>query len=516
VAIKNWLKGWEVKARSSFHSRFQGYLQSLRDRLYCNNSYWRGARRRSPRLASPGLEGLEERIVPNAAPPYNATQIRAAYGVNGITFGNVPGDGTGQTIAIVDSFNDPNIQTDLAQFDKTEGLPAPPSFKVFNEAGLNITSQVTTGGLNVPQNAPLGGIWGEEISLDVEWAHAIAPGAAIDLVECTGPFAHLFTGDINAAQLPGVSVVSNSWGEGEFSGETSTSGGISDHIFTTPIGHQGVVFLAATLDSGYPGAYPAYSPNVVAVGGTTLVLNNDGSYQSESAWVGSGGGTSEYENEPSYQIGFQNSLSRTIPDVAFDGGTNVWIYDSYNFPKAPLHSGAGTSLSAPCWAGLVAIADQGRVLAGGSTFNSSTNPTQILTALYSLPDADFNDIVAGNNDQVTGVTITNGGSGYAETQVSFGLDGGGTGAAGTVTTSNGGVTGINITSGGTGYTSPPTVTISGGGTGATGVATLNAAGQITGVTIKNGGSGYLSVDFSGGGGSGATGEPEVTAGSSQA
>jgi hypothetical protein len=341
------------------------------------------------------------------------SQMREAYGINNITFGSVVGDGTGQTIAIVDAYDDPSFvnstnpnfsTSDLAEFDSSFGLPNPPSFTKVNQ----------TGGSTLPGTDPSGPghiNWEAEEALDVEWAHVIAPGASIVLVECqSNSWNDLLQGVSTAAGLAGVSVVSMSWGSGEFSGETS-----DDSSFTTPSGHQGVTFLAATGDSGSPGEYPAYSPNVVAVGGTYLKLNTDGSYFSETAWSGSGGGTSAYETEPSYQDGVQSTGHRTIPDVSFDASpsSGVPVYDSYNNGTAkPWWKVGGTSLATPCWAGLVAIINQGRTLNGLGTLNSSTNPTQTQTALYSIPSSDFHDITSGSNggfsagpgyDEVTGL-----------------------------------------------------------------------------------------------------------------
>ena len=108
----------------------------------------------------------------------------------------------------------------------------------------------------------------------------------------------MFQGIVAAAGLSGVSVVSMSWGSSEFGGES-----LYDADFTTPKGHQGVTFVASTGDQGSPGEFPAYSPNVLAVGGTSLYLNATGSYGSEEAWSGSGGGTSIDETEPVYQAG---------------------------------------------------------------------------------------------------------------------------------------------------------------------------------------------------------------------
>ncbi len=164
-----------------------------------------------------------------------------------------------------------------------------------------------------------------------------------------------------ASQQPGVVVVSMSWGEGEYATETS-----SDSNFTTPSGHAGVAFVASTGDSGSPGEWPAMSPNVLAVGGTTLTTSgSSGTYVSETGWSGSGGGISVYESQPSFQKGVvtQSTTQRTIPDVSFDASPNsgVSVYDSYdNGTTDPWETVGGTSLSAPSWAGLVAIVDQGR------------------------------------------------------------------------------------------------------------------------------------------------------------
>jgi hypothetical protein len=387
------------------------------------------------------LETLEDRLVPAGLVPagvepiivlqqhtnvqpavasspiiYQPYQIRIAYGINGITFGSTPGDGSGQTIAIVDLDNDPNIVGDLNTFDSTYRLtasgpylsaqygPASSFLTVYDQNGNVINPSTTT----VPVD-PTGGWEGEE-SIDVEWAHAIAPGAKIDVIECSS---NLYTGAQTAAGLPGVSVVSMSFGTPE--AETSNENSL-DSIFTTPSGHQPVTFLAASGDTGAPGGYPAYSPNVVAVGGTTLILNANNTIQRETGWstgsdagtswqnasqLASGGGVSQTETEPSYQKGVQTTGFRTIPDVAFDADpqTGVAIIDSFGGGTV---DGNGTSLATPVWAGLVAIADQSRSLSGKATLSSSSaSQYQIQTALYGLPSSDFHDNLGGNNGTTT-------------------------------------------------------------------------------------------------------------------
>ena len=241
------------------------------------------------------------------------------------------GTGSGQTIAIVDAYNDPNIFTDAAAFNTQFGLP------LFNNPGApTLTVLNQTGGTSLPGADGTGDAEIEE-SLDVEWAHAIAPQANIILFEANSLLTfNLMAAVKTAAAYSGVSVVSMSWGGSEFSGETSY-----DSYFTTPSGHANVTFLAATGDSGAPGDYPAFSPNVVAVGGTSLYLNADNSYDYETAWSwnstynwGTGGGASTQEKEPSYQDSLpgQPFGGRETPDVSFvaDPLTGVAVYDSYD------------------------------------------------------------------------------------------------------------------------------------------------------------------------------------------
>ena len=321
---------------------------------------------------------------------YSPQQIRAAYGVDGIKFGDVVGDGLGMTVAIVDAYDNPYLvnstapnfaTSDLAQYDAYFGLPDPPSFTKVGQAG----------GAPPTATDPTGG-WEAEEALDVEMVHAIAPMAKIILVEANSP-ADLYTADTYAAtQAP---VVSNSWGGPEFSGELA-----SDSTFTA----SGVTFLFATGDSGAPGGYPAYSPNVVAVGGTSLYTNATNNVTYETGWSttgllgslggGGGGGTSQYETpEPSYQQAVQNTGARTIPDVSSnaDPATGVAIFDTYNGGWFEV---GGTSEACPTWAGYITIADQGRALLGAPPL---TGYNQTLPALYNLPYTDFNDVTVGNN-----------------------------------------------------------------------------------------------------------------------
>jgi subtilase family serine protease len=301
---------------------------------------------------------------------YTPGQVRHAYG-----FDRVSATGAGQTIAVVDAFDDPNIVSDLAHFDAQFGLPA---------ASLSKTRF---------NNPPVDGSWAGEISLDMEWAHAIAPGAKLLLVEAhSASFTDLLTAVDYARNQPGVVAVSMSWGGNPFASESSY-----DYHFTTPAGHAGITFVASAGDSGAAlgPEWPAVSPNVLAVGGTRLTLSSTGAYAQETGWSSGGGGVSQAEAEPTFQQGVQTTGWRNSPDVAYDAdpATGFYVYDSV--PNSAGQTGwfdyGGTSAGAPQWAALLALADQGRAQLGlGPLANAQA-------AVYSLPAADFHDVTVGNN-----------------------------------------------------------------------------------------------------------------------
>ncbi|HKM52945.1 MAG TPA: S53 family peptidase [Isosphaeraceae bacterium] len=353
-------------------------------------------------------------IIPLSSPTsypsavYTPSQVRTAYGVN-----KIPDEGQGMTVAIVDAYSQPYIQSDVNTFSSLFGLPQMDG--VGGDPTLSI--MVPPGQSTPPPANTEPGNWGREISLDVEWVHSIAPYANIDLVTCQDSSGDsLYGAEADglsyasgvgyAKSLPGVVVVSNSYGGPEFSGETAY-----DSQFTTS--SNNVAFVFSTGDSGAPAEYPAYSPNVVAVGGTSLyTLSIKGQYGSEIGWSGSGGGVSLYEPTPSYQS--SNGVNygmRSVPDVSWlaDPNTGVLVIDSLDAPGEILIAG-GTSLAAPMWAGLIALGDQARGSAG------SLSSTGVLDSLYgaynsSNYSADFHDITVGNNgfaagpgyDLVTGI-----------------------------------------------------------------------------------------------------------------
>ena len=423
--------------------RSSGWIFSARRSLSVSRRRWhRGLA--TTRSIGLHLEHLEGRILLSVG--LTVAQIRNYYDMNSLpAFAGNPtpelADGTGQTIAIVDAYNDPDILSDVDSFDQFYGLGGPSpmtlyemygastSFlNVFNQQGQNITSFVssvtgstgqTLSGVFVPGTAPAGPFqanYAAEEALDVEWAHAIAPGARIDLVECNSAGnsaldSDQFAGFATAATLG--SVVSMSTSYPEYQSSTSTGPGQSETADDSLFEHPGVTFIASTGDSGANGGYPAYSPNVLAVGGTTIYQDGAGDFLPEGGWSGSSGGFSLYEKEPSYQEGVQTSGLRTIPDVAFDAGAPVGFYDTFMFDG--LGNETGDSIGAPCWAGLIAIVNQGLALKGVGPLNSD-NPQETMQDLYQLGaqlgNPYFNDVTFGSNqnhtagpgyDEVTGL-----------------------------------------------------------------------------------------------------------------
>jgi len=273
--------------------------------------------------------------------------------------------GAGQTIGIVDAYNDPNAEADLGVFSTQYGLP---SCTTANGCFQKVNQ---TGGTSYPKtNAG----WSLEISLDVQWAHAIAPAAHILLVEATSnSFKNLMAAeDYTAAH---AQYVSNSWGGSEFSGESS---------YDSHFSHSGVSFFVSAGDSGLPAEYPSASPNVISVGGTTLHFSS-GVFSSETGWSNSGGGCSAYEAaNPSQATGAINcSGKRATPDVSLDADPNsgVSVYDTVRYSgQVGWFTVGGTSASSPMWA--ARSADSGTVVHAAYVYG--TNIT-------------YRDITAGGN-----------------------------------------------------------------------------------------------------------------------
>jgi subtilase family serine protease len=315
-----------------------------------------------------------------SAPPSSAfvpSQIRHAYG-----FDLVANQGAGQTIGVVDAYDDANAENDLGVFSKQFSLPSCTSSN-------GCFRKVYSNGRKPAANAN----WSVEISLDIEWAHAIAPQAKIVLIEAPSNNLSDLLSAVDVAVRDGASAVSMSWTAGEVSSERN----LDNHFVAS-----GVTFLAASGDTGTGVNYPAASPYVIGVGGTSLTLDASGNYLSEAAWSGSGGGLSRYENEPLAQEQFaipdDSRGSRGVPDVSYNAnpGTGYAIYDSIGINGA---SGwfqvGGTSAGAPQWAALVAIANSQRAAARKANLTSA-NGTVYSVAKTNL-GANFRAVTAGTN-----------------------------------------------------------------------------------------------------------------------
>jgi subtilase family serine protease len=309
-------------------------------------------------------------VTPLALPSgYGPASLQSAYNLPGFTVGL----GTGETVAIVDAYDQPNAASDLAQYRSVYSLPqlgpcgsGSPCFQKVNQ----------TGGTNSYPTANSG--WGLEISLDIEMVSAICPNCNILLVEATSAsWSDLGTAENYAANKvanPGVVAISNSYGGSEGSGETST-----DAYYN----HAGIAVIASSGDGGYGVEYPAASQYVVAVGGTTLNTATNTRGWTESAWSGAGSGCSAYESKPTWQADY-GCTRRTVADVSAvaNPNTGVAVFDDYGSYTGWYVVG-GTSVSSPIIASTYALA--------GTT--PGTYPAQ---DLYQAP-ADLWDVTSVSN-----------------------------------------------------------------------------------------------------------------------
>ncbi len=284
---------------------------------------------------------------------------------------NIPNIGGKGTIAIVDAYDYPNAENDLSQFSSTFNLP---DCTVKNGCfEKHLMDNKTTKNIG----------WDEEQALDIEWAHAIAPKAKILLIEAksaSGP--NLMAAVDYARKRQDVVAISLSWGGQEFSTEKNY-----DSYF---VSQNNSTFFVSAGDNGSGAQWPAVSPNVIAVGGTSLIFDSNGSLQDEVSWSGSGGGVSSYEKEPTYQIDYEvpdSKNMRAVPDVAYnaDPASGYAIYCSANSKEKGWFVVGGTSAGAPQWAAI-----------------RSLNDTLISSQIYTLADSKigdkyFNDILSGKN-----------------------------------------------------------------------------------------------------------------------
>ena len=322
-------------------------------------------------------------------------QVRAAYGIQPVVDGGLTG--AGRTIVIVDAFQSPTLESDLATFDAIWHLPPVPHFSVLYPQGATP--------FNPADPIQIG--WALEIAADVEWAHAIAPGASIDLVLAPGPSdVELLAAVKYAVDHRLGDVISQSFSEAE---QCAPRGFLAKQhaVFARAVA-RGITVLASSGDQGATQptcdgasllgvravATPASDPDVTAVGGTLLATAGAaGTYLAERAWPAGGGGFSAHFERSEYQATAQSgSHARGVPDVAYDAGVPVIVVWSLLAPPGNPGLGAfgGTSIGPPQWAAMVAIADQ---RAGHRL--GLINPALYHAARRS--EGAFHDVVAGNN-----------------------------------------------------------------------------------------------------------------------
>ena len=344
---------------------------------------------------------------------YTPAQIRAAYGLPplpaagaSLTASQRAQLGAGQTIYIVDAMHDPNAAAELAAFNLkfalptctvkpiavAQGLPLAPASASACE--LSIVYSSAAGAITTAAPAYHAG-WATEIALDVQWAHATAPLARIVLIEAPDASLNSLLGAIRLANAMGPGVVSMSFGAAEGNWTASV-----DAAF----GAANMSYLAATGDDGAAVSWPAVSPKVVAVGGTTLSYSGSGA-RSETSWSGTGGGTSAYTPTPAYQNstipGIGLAARRTVADVAFNADPSSGQYVAVIAPgssAANWVSAGGTSLSTPQWAGLVAVANALRALNAKPALGA---PHEVLYGQIGAVPVNyasaFADVVKGSN-----------------------------------------------------------------------------------------------------------------------
>lgn len=311
---------------------------------------------------------------------YTATQLRASVGLKGT--------GKGQTVAIVNAFDNPYAEDDLNTYSAQMGLPAICARK--NQKNCFQFQRVHPDGIGGYDPG-----WAMESSLDVQMVHAMAPQASIVLVEAydNSTDAMFLAVDHAAALHPAA--ISNSWStNSEDAGETA----YDQHCALT----DGVC-LYASGDTGNPGGYPAYNPHVLSVGGTALSLNRAGTILGETAWSGGGGGVSTVEPRPAYQDGVSKNTGRGIPDVSFDADPHTGVAVYFTGENGWVKVG-GTSAGTPAWAGILAAADQLRATAGKPVLTAAGDQAQ--RAVYGLKTG-LADITEGTNGDC-GVVCTAG------------------------------------------------------------------------------------------------------------
>ncbi len=334
------------------------------------------------------LESKAKLCTQDTATGWTACNLENAYAIKSL----IGSDGSGNLIAVVDPYDDPNAATDLATYRSFNKLPACTTtngcFEKVNQEGQTSNYPSTNSGTG----------WADEISLDTDMVSAICPLCHILLVEGnSNGFGDLTAAENEAAAL-GAGVISNSWGTGEFDGETG---------YDASFDHPGVDITDSSGDGAYQGGvqYPSASPYVTSVGGTLLKAKTNARGWKEKAWVntasspptqGSGSGCSSYEPEPAWQTdaGCAMRMTADVSAVA----ANVKFYDTYEEPGWLY--GFGTSVSSPIIAGMYGLAD-----------NQPTY-TVAASAAWAAASTNFYDITKGTEGTCTPTYFCQAGLGY--------------------------------------------------------------------------------------------------------
>ncbi len=342
---------------------------NIRVLVPANSSGWSSSQA-NPEAGSPPFSGYLYQTPASIACIYGFVTASAGCNPNTVTANPTGG---AKAIAIVDAYDDPAAASDLAAFSTQFGLPAP-NFSVVYASGTQ------------PAQDPTGG-WEVEESLDIEWAHAMAPNAKIYLVEAAS--------NNNSDLFPAVAVASllvKAAGGGEVSMSWGSTETATETLFDAYLKVPGVVYFASAGDSAGVG-YPSASPYVVSAGGTTLSMNlSTGGFRQSFAWEDTGGGPSLYEPTPSYQSSISGlNGARGTPDMAFDAdpNTGVWVLDSIpndgQGGPGTWYIVGGTSVAAPSLAGIVNAA--------GHFYTSTATELGVAYGFASL--GTFKDVTAG-------------------------------------------------------------------------------------------------------------------------
>ena len=316
---------------------------------------------------------MNGKLSPNAATPsgFGPADLHSAY--------NITGNGSTTTIAIVDAYGYDKAESDLAAYRAQYGLPACTTANgCFKKVDQN-------GGTNYPR---MDTGWAQESALDLDMASAMCPNCKLVLVEAaSASYSNLATAVRTAAGLPGVTVISNSYGGSE-TGTTS---------YESAYNQPGKAVTVSTGDSGYGVQFPASSPHVIAVGGTHLVRASNARGWSETAWSSGGSGCSTVYAKPSFQTDAL-CTKRMEADVSAvgDPNTGVAVYGPVNRSTSGWLVFGGTSVSAP--------------LIGGIYGNTGHAPTGAAT-IYANK-SQLNDVTSGTNGTCGGTYFCTAGSGY--------------------------------------------------------------------------------------------------------